>query len=75
MYCVYKNLEPNIAPDLDLENPMYITNSSIFVQWKFDSINCSKLNGLFLTYFVELKVQYIILYRNKCIDFIIFLIK
>lgn len=56
MYCVYKNLEPNIAPDLDLENPMYITNNSVFVQWKFDSINCSKLNGLFLTYFVELKV-------------------
>ncbi|XP_050064102.1 uncharacterized protein LOC114127525 [Aphis gossypii] len=54
-YILTPTSKPNIAPDLDLENPMYITNSSIFVQWKFDSINCSKLNGLFLTYFVELK--------------------
>jgi len=55
-YVCLQNLEPNIAPDLDLENPMVITSNSVFVQWKFDFVNCSKLNGLFSKFFVELKV-------------------
>ncbi|XP_025196649.1 uncharacterized protein LOC112595599 [Melanaphis sacchari] len=54
-YILTPTSKPNIAPDLDLENPMYITYNSVFVRWKFDFINCSKLNGLFSTYFVELK--------------------
>ncbi|XP_060847647.1 uncharacterized protein LOC132927184 [Rhopalosiphum padi] len=47
--------KPNVVPDLDLDNPMYVTNSSVFVQWKFNSTKCSRLNGLFSTYIVELK--------------------
>jgi len=56
MFIKFLNLEPTVAPTIDPENPLYITNSSVFVQWKFDFINCSKLNGFFSKYFVELKV-------------------
>jgi len=35
---------------------MYITNNSIFVQWKFDPENCSKLNGFLFQFYIELKV-------------------
>ncbi|KAL5238474.1 hypothetical protein ACI65C_005884 [Semiaphis heraclei] len=55
IYTLTPTSKPNIAPVIDLEKPMYITNSSVFVQWKFDFINCSYLNGFFSKYFVELK--------------------
>ncbi|KAL4085361.1 hypothetical protein QTP88_027220 [Uroleucon formosanum] len=46
---------PKTEPILDSDHPMYITNSSIFVQWKFDPENCSKLNGFFSQFSIELK--------------------
>lgn len=55
IYTLTPTSKPTIAPVIDLENPLYITNSSVFVQWKFDFSNCSKLNGFFSKYFVELK--------------------
>lgn len=53
----YLFLEPKTEPFLDIEHPIYVTNNSVFVQWKFDSVNCSKLNGFFSSYFIELKVN------------------
>jgi len=35
---------------------MFITNNSVFVQWKFDPKNCSKLNGFLSQFYIELKV-------------------
>ncbi|CAI6356794.1 unnamed protein product [Macrosiphum euphorbiae] len=55
IYTLTPTSKPTVAPTIDPENPLYITNSSVFVQWKFDFINCSKLNGFFSKYFVELK--------------------
>ncbi|XP_001948568.2 uncharacterized protein LOC100163240 [Acyrthosiphon pisum] len=46
---------PITEPILDPDHPMYITNNSVFVQWKFDSENCSKLNGFFSQFYIELK--------------------
>ncbi|XP_060854158.1 tenascin-like isoform X2 [Rhopalosiphum padi] len=46
---------PKTEPFLDPEHPIYITNNSIFVQWKVDSKNCSKLNGLLSQFYIELK--------------------
>ncbi|XP_060843558.1 uncharacterized protein LOC132923516 isoform X2 [Rhopalosiphum padi] len=46
---------PKTEPILDPEHPIYITNSSIFVQWKVDSKNCSKLNGFLSQFYIELK--------------------
>ncbi|XP_016657825.1 uncharacterized protein LOC100161662 isoform X1 [Acyrthosiphon pisum] len=46
---------PMTKPVFDLQHPMNVTNSSVFVQWKVDPVNCSKLNGLLSTYYIELK--------------------
>ncbi|KAE9526207.1 hypothetical protein AGLY_013838 [Aphis glycines] len=46
---------PKTEPLLDPEHPIYITNNSIFVQWKVDSKNCSKLNGFLSQFYIELK--------------------
>eukprot|EP00102_Acyrthosiphon_pisum_P016610 XP_008187621.2 PREDICTED: uncharacterized protein LOC100570673 [Acyrthosiphon pisum] len=48
-------LNPKTEPILDPDHPMCITNNSIFVQWKFDSENCSKLNGFLSQFYIELK--------------------
>lgn len=53
----YLFLEPKTEPFFDIERPIYVTNNSVYVQWKFDPVNCSKLNGFFSNYFVELKVK------------------
>jgi len=56
---IYNNillLEPITEPVLDPNHPMCITNNSIFVQWKFDPENCSKLNGFLSQFYIELKV-------------------
>lgn len=37
---------------------MYVTNYSVFVQWKIDPVNCSKLNGFVSMFYIELKVNY-----------------
>ncbi|XP_060872332.1 LOW QUALITY PROTEIN: uncharacterized protein LOC132946372 [Metopolophium dirhodum] len=46
---------PMTEPILDPNHPMCITNNSIFIQWKFDPENCSKLNGLLSQFYIELK--------------------
>ncbi|XP_029345336.1 uncharacterized protein LOC100160785 isoform X4 [Acyrthosiphon pisum] len=46
---------PKTEPILDPDHPMCITNNSIFVQWKFDPENCSKLNGFLSQFYIELK--------------------
>ncbi|XP_029345320.1 neural cell adhesion molecule L1 isoform X2 [Acyrthosiphon pisum] len=46
---------PITEPILDPDHPMYITYNSIFVQWKMDPENCSKLNGFFSQFYIELK--------------------
>ncbi|XP_060872815.1 uncharacterized protein LOC132946770 [Metopolophium dirhodum] len=46
---------PKTEPILDPDHPMCITNNSIFIQWKFDPENCSKLNGFLSQFYVELK--------------------
>ncbi|CAI6352820.1 unnamed protein product [Macrosiphum euphorbiae] len=46
---------PITEPILDPDHPMCITNNSIFVQWKFDPENCSKLNGFLSQFYIELK--------------------
>lgn len=52
-------LDPKTEPLLDPEHPIYITNNSIFVQWKVDSKNCSKLNGFLSQFYIELKVTFV----------------
>ncbi|XP_060843561.1 uncharacterized protein LOC132923516 isoform X3 [Rhopalosiphum padi] len=65
---------PKTEPILDSEHPIYITNDSIFVQWKVDSENCSKLNGLLSQFYIELKnkVDNIIQVRNTENNYIFF---
>eukprot|EP00102_Acyrthosiphon_pisum_P025257 XP_016662467.1 PREDICTED: uncharacterized protein LOC100570133 [Acyrthosiphon pisum] len=46
---------PKTEPILDATHPMCITNNSIFVQWKLDPENCSKLNGFLSQFYIELK--------------------
>ncbi|XP_008188160.2 uncharacterized protein LOC100568743 [Acyrthosiphon pisum] len=46
---------PITEPVLDPDHPMYITNNSVFVQWKLSSENCSKLNGFLSQFYIELK--------------------
>ncbi|XP_060872331.1 uncharacterized protein LOC132946371 [Metopolophium dirhodum] len=46
---------PMTEPILDPDHPMCITNNSMFVQWKFDPKNCSKLNGFLSQFYIELK--------------------
>ncbi|CAI6359203.1 unnamed protein product [Macrosiphum euphorbiae] len=46
---------PITEPILDPDHPMYITNNSIFVQWKLSPQNCSKLNGFLSQFYIELK--------------------
>ncbi|XP_008186132.1 uncharacterized protein LOC100169299 [Acyrthosiphon pisum] len=46
---------PISEPILDPDHPMCITYNSIFVQWKIDPENCSKLNGFLSQFYIELK--------------------
>ncbi|CAI6354595.1 unnamed protein product [Macrosiphum euphorbiae] len=46
---------PKTEPILDPDHPMCITNNSIFVQWKLNAENCSKLNGFLSQFYIELK--------------------
>lgn len=47
--------KPTIEPVFDLKHPINVTNSSVFIQWKVDSENCSRLNGFLSTFYIELK--------------------
>uniref|UniRef100_A0A2H8TRV2 Tyrosine-protein kinase receptor Tie-1 n=1 Tax=Melanaphis sacchari TaxID=742174 RepID=A0A2H8TRV2_9HEMI len=55
IYVLTQSSRPKVEPVFDLEHPMYVTNSSIFIQWKIDHVNCSKLNGFLSTFYIELK--------------------
>lgn len=51
-------LVPKTEPIIDHDRPIHITNNSVKVQWKVNPENCSKLNGFFSKFFIELKVNY-----------------
>lgn len=55
IYALTPASSPKTEPIFDLEHPMYVTNDSVFLQWKIDPINCSKLNGFLSTFYIELK--------------------
>lgn len=64
---------PTLEPVLEIELPKYITNNSVSINWEIDQTDCSKLNGYFLKYIIELKVNLyylnILLYCIKIIFF------
>ncbi|KAL4084644.1 hypothetical protein QTP88_027571 [Uroleucon formosanum] len=55
IYALTPASSPQTEPIFDLEYPMYVTNDSVFIQWKIDPVNCSKLNGFLSTFYIELK--------------------
>ncbi|XP_050437857.1 tenascin-like [Adelges cooleyi] len=46
---------PNLAPAVDKNQSLYITNQSVTVKWIFDQNQCTKLNGFFSGYHLILK--------------------
>ncbi|VVC38854.1 Fibronectin type III,EGF-like, conserved site,Immunoglobulin-like fold,EGF-like domain [Cinara cedri] len=48
---------PQIKPEIDINSPISVTNSSVNVKWNADSIDCTKLNGFLLGYYIELKTK------------------
>ncbi|XP_060850877.1 uncharacterized protein LOC132929506 isoform X2 [Rhopalosiphum padi] len=54
IFALTQSSRPKTEPVFDLEHPMYVTNSSVFIQWKVDPINCSRLNGFLSTFYIEL---------------------
>lgn len=55
----FVTIVPTTEPIFDLDHPIYITHHSVSLQWKFDYDNCSKLNGFFTKFTVELKVKFL----------------
>lgn len=56
-YCFVVFSEPNIEPTLDVDYPLYITNNSISIHWKINPTICENINGIFLGFTIELKVN------------------
>lgn len=51
-------LDPKIEPKIsNLDEQVETTGNSIKVQWDDASINCTKFNGFYSNYYIELKVS------------------